>query len=63
MSQIWSYRGNTGPEFWPELCKEFYTAAQFPLQSPISLSYEETQTLEEALKFTYVEQNVYVQKK
>lgn len=62
MSQIWSYTGDTGPEFWPELCEEFYTAAQFPLQSPISLSYEETQALEEALKFTYVEQNIYVQK-
>lgn len=62
MSQIWSYTGDTGPEFWPELCEEFYTAAQFPLQSPIALSYEETQALEEALKFTYVEQNIYVQK-
>lgn len=56
MTRIWSYTGENGPEFWPELSQEFYEAAQFPLQSPISLSYEETQPLYKGLAFHYEKQ-------
>ncbi|KFN91516.1 hypothetical protein TMUPMC115_1346 [Tetragenococcus muriaticus PMC-11-5] len=60
MARIWSYTGETGPEFWPNLSQEFYEAAQFPLQSPISLSYEETQLLYEEIIFHYERQRFHI---
>lgn len=62
MSRIWGYTGKTGPEFWETLCEEFYTAAQFPWQSPISLYYEETQPLHETIEFRYGPQGFYVKR-
>ncbi len=60
LARIWSYTGETGPEFWPNLSQEFYEAAQFPLQSPISLSYEETQLLYEEIIFHYERQRFHI---
>lgn len=60
MSRIWSYSGKTGPDFWSTLSQDFHKAAQFPLQSPIALSYEETQPLEQTIQFTYNSQSFYV---
>lgn len=60
MSRIWSYSGKTGPEFWPTLCDSFYTAAQFHWQSPIALTYDKTQPLQQTIAFNYNRQAFYV---
>lgn len=39
MDVEWSYEGQTGPEHWHELCDWFAKGAQYPYQSPISLSH------------------------
>lgn len=62
MSRVWSYTGDTGPEFWPTLCEEFYEAGQFPWQSPISLFHKETQPLTQAIAFSYDQQTFYVKR-
>lgn len=58
MDVEWSYKGENGPDYWHTLCDWFKKGAEFPLQSPISLTKADAVSSEsyQAPRFFYQNQ-------